>query len=221
FAPMAAAIALNAEFGRRGRQAIEMMTGVSVGIVLGAVIVAEAGSGVWQILVVTFVALVATTAGGAPRMVRTQAASSGILVVALYGPSSNLTFERLEDAAVGGAVAILISRLLLLVDAPEPARANAVAVIEATARAVRAIEPEEARKAAQNTRETANRLREIDDSIGAGVVAHGAVGVAEHTLRAARAREEERRLAERPHRKNKRVPPERGKARGAPNRRRS
>src|SRR5439155_16006653 len=56
FAPMAAAIALNAEFGRRGRQAIEMMTVVSVGIVLGAALVAEAGSGVWQILVVTFVA---------------------------------------------------------------------------------------------------------------------------------------------------------------------
>src|SRR5439155_24032573 len=125
FAPMAAAIALNAEFGRRGRQAIEMMTGVSVGIVLGAVIVAEAGSGVWQILVVTFVALVATTAGGAPRMVRTQAASSGILVVALYGPSSNLTFERLEDAAVGGAVAILIARFLLPVDPIPPVRDEA------------------------------------------------------------------------------------------------
>jgi hypothetical protein len=38
-------------------------------------------------------------------------------------------------------------------------------------------------------------LRETDPSLGAAVIAHGVVGVAEHTLRATRAREEERRLA--------------------------
>jgi uncharacterized membrane protein YgaE (UPF0421/DUF939 family) len=297
FAPMAAAIALNAELGRRGRQAIEMMTGVSVGIVIGAVTVAATGSGVWQILVVTFVALAVTTAAGAPRMVRGQAATSALLVVTLYGPTSNLTFERLEDAAVGGAVAIVIARFLLPIDpiplvrdearhlrsqlaaalddvaaalatddrergrraveniwaiddralaqalltarevaraAPrrrplrrridklgelyreleasvydahaiatgvvrlagdERATAEAVAAIQASAAAVRAIEPDEARGAAETTRTVARALREADRSLGAAVIAHGAVGVAEHTLRAARAREEERRLA--------------------------
>jgi len=297
FAPMAAAISLNAELGRRGRQAIEMMTGVSVGIVVGAAIVAAAGSGWWQILVVTLVALAVTTGAGAPRMVRGQAASSAILVVALYGPTSNLTFERLEDAAVGGAVAIVIARFLLpldpiplirdearrlrsrlavaldgvaaaldagdraraeaaleriwaiddhalaqalltareivraaprrrrlrrrvdklgelyreleasvydghaiatgvvrLADAGQPAEA-AVAVIEAAAAAVRAIEPDDAREAAERVHAAVRNLREADDSLGAGVVAHGAEGVAEHTVRAARAREEERHLA--------------------------
>jgi uncharacterized membrane protein YgaE (UPF0421/DUF939 family) len=116
FAPMAAVIALNAEQGRRGRQAIEMMIGVSTGILIGAVTVEVAGSGVWQIPVVTFVALVLTTAADAPRVIRGQAATSALLVVTLYGPTSNLTFQRLEDAAVGGAVAILIARLLLPVD---------------------------------------------------------------------------------------------------------
>jgi hypothetical protein len=70
----------------------------------------------------------------------------------------------------------------------------AVAAIEAAAAAVRAIEPDDARAAAARTREAAQRLRDADGSLGAGVIAHGAVGVAEHTLRAARAREEERRL---------------------------
>jgi hypothetical protein len=73
-----------------------------------------------------------------------------------------------------------------------------VAAIEATATAVRAIEPDEARSAADATRAAARTLREADDSLGAAVIAHGAVGVAEHTLRAARAREEERRLATAP-----------------------
>jgi uncharacterized membrane protein YgaE (UPF0421/DUF939 family) len=300
FAPMAAAIALNAEFGRRGRQAIEMMTGVAVGIVIGVVTVAVADSGAGQILVVTFVSLAVTTAAGATRLIRGQAATSAILVVALYGPSSNLTFERLEDAAVGGAVAIVIARFLLPVDPIPPVRdearrlrgklaaalddlaaalaageraqaeraleqiwsiddrslANslltarevvqtaprrrplrrrveklselyreleasvydasaiatgvvrltetggsgtkeAVVAIEVSAAAVRAIEPGEARLAAAQAREAARELREADGSLGASVIAHGVVGVAEHTLRAAEAREEERRLGER------------------------
>jgi hypothetical protein len=299
FAPIAAAIALNAEQGRRGRQALEMMTGVSVGIVIGASTVAVGGSGVWQILVVTFAAFVLTTAAGAPRVVRGQAASSAILVVALYGPTSSITFQRLEDALIGGAVAIVIARFLLPIDpiplvrdeaghlrqqlaaalddaagalaADDPRRAEAAveriwsiddsalaralitarnvtraaprrrplrrrveklgelyreleasvydshaiatgvvrladaddrpppeaaAAIEAAAEAVRAIEPDLARAAAERAREAARRLREADSSLGAAVVAHGAVGVADHTLRAARAREDERRLAE-------------------------
>lgn len=302
FAPMAAAIALNAELGRRGRQAIEMMTGVSLGIVIGAVAIEAAGSGVWQILVVTFLALAITTAAGASRMIRGQAATSALLVVTLYGPTSNLTFERLEDAAIGGAVAIVIARFLLPIDplplvreearslrgqlataldeaaealaagdrgraqraieriwavddhalaralmtAREVTRAaprrrpmrrrveklgdlyreleasvydshaiatgvvrltaaaaapgEAVAAIEAAAAAVRAIEPDEARAASARARDAAAALRAVDSSLGASVVAHGVAGVAEHTFRAARAREDERRLASRPSR---------------------
>jgi hypothetical protein len=80
-------------------------------------------------------------------------------------------------------------------DAPPPRQA--VAAIEAAAQAVRAIEPAAAREAAQGARDAARALREADSSLGAAVMAHGAVGVADHTLRAARAREEERRLAAR------------------------
>jgi hypothetical protein len=45
FAPIAAVIALGAERGRRGRQAIEVMVGVTFGILFGAAIVAVAGVG--------------------------------------------------------------------------------------------------------------------------------------------------------------------------------
>jgi uncharacterized membrane protein YgaE (UPF0421/DUF939 family) len=299
FAPIAAAIALGAERGTRGRQAIEMMTGVAVGILVGAGILAVAGAGAWQLVVGTAAALVVTTAAGASRMVRNQAAASAILVVALHKPGSNLAVQRLEDALIGGAVAILIARFLLpvdpiplvreearqlreqlaaalddaasaladkdakraegaveriwavddhalgqailtarevtrkaprrrplrrrveklgelyreleasvydahsiatgvvrLADSDQPAPTGAVAAIEAAAEAVRAIEPKAARDAAVATREAARRLREADPSLGAAVIAHGAVGVADHTLRAAEAREEERKLGE-------------------------
>jgi uncharacterized membrane protein YgaE (UPF0421/DUF939 family) len=300
FAPIAAVISLGAERGTRGRQAIRMMTGVAVGILVGAAVLAIAGAGGWQIIVGTSAALVVTTGAGAPLMVRNQAAASAILIVALHRPGPNLAVQRLEDALLGGAIAILIARFLLPVDpipivldsarnlreqlaaslddaaaalhandrkgaeeaveriwriddsplaqalliardvtraAPrrrplrrrveklgevyreleasvydshaiatgvvrlaDPERSpprEAAATIEAAAHAVRAIEPETARVAAEATREAARRLREADSSLGAAVMAHGAVGVAEHTLRAAQAREEERRLGER------------------------
>jgi hypothetical protein len=299
FAPIAAAIALGAERGTRGRQAIRMMTGVAVGILVGAAVLAIAGAGGWQIVVGTVAALLATTGAGAPLIVRNQAAASAILIVALHKPGSNLAVQRLEDALIGGAVAILIARFLLPID-PIPlvrdearnlreqlaaalddaARAlarndreraeaaveriwriddsalaqalliarevtrsaprrrplrrrveklgevyreleasvydahaiatgvvrlagsdraapdEAASTIEAAAEAVRAVEPAAARAAAETTRDAARSLREADESLGAAVMAHGAVGVAEHTLRAAQAREEERRLAE-------------------------
>jgi hypothetical protein len=299
FAPIAAAIALGAERGTRGRQAIRMMTGVSVGILVGAAILALVGAGAWQIVIGTGIALVVTTAAGASLMVRNQAAASAILIVALHRPGSNLAVQRLEDALIGGAVAILIARFLLpidpiplvrgearklreqlataldaaaaaladndperaeaaveriwsiddsslaqalitardvtraaprrrplrrrveklgelyreleasvydahaiatavvrLADSERPATREAVTAIEAAAEAVRAIEPDSARSAAEAARNAARRLREVDPSLGAAVMAHGVVGVAEHTLRAAQAREEEQRLAE-------------------------
>jgi hypothetical protein len=300
FAPIAAAIALGAERGTRGRQAIRMMTGVAVGILVGAAVLALVGAGGWQIVVGTAAALVVTTGAGAPLMVRNQAAASAILIVALHRPGSNLAVQRLEDALIGGAVAILVARFLLpidpnplvrdearnlreqlaaaldeaaaaladndrkraeaaveriwgiddsplaralltarevtraaprrrplrrrveklgelyreleasvydshaiatgvvrLADSEQTASRQAVATIEAAAESVRAIEPAAARAAAEDARAAARRLREADPSLGAAVLAHGAVGVADHTLRAARAREEERRVAER------------------------
>jgi uncharacterized membrane protein YgaE (UPF0421/DUF939 family) len=299
FAPVAAAIALGAERGTRGRQAIRMMTGVSVGILVGAGVLAVAGAGAWQIVAGSAAALVVTTGAGAPLMVRNQAAASAILIVALHRPGSNLAVQRLEDALIGGAVAILIARFLLPIDpvplvrdearqlreqlagaldeaaealsdhdrqraeaaveriwsiddsalarslltarevtraAPrrrplrrrieklgelyreleasvydshaiatgvvrlagsdEPPPSQAVAAIEAAAEAVRAIEPAAARAAAEAARKAARELRETDRSLGAAVLAHGTEGVADHTRRAAEAREEERRLAE-------------------------
>jgi uncharacterized membrane protein YgaE (UPF0421/DUF939 family) len=299
FAPIAAAIALGAERGTRGRQAIRMMTGVSVGIVIGALVLAVAGAGWWQIILATLLALLVTTGAGASQMVRNQAAASAILIVALHRPGSHLALQRLEDALIGGAVAVVVARFLLPIDpippvrdearnlreqlagalddaaqalaegdreqadeavkriwsiddhalaqalltardvtraAPrrrpmrrraeklgelyreleasvfdahaiatgvvrlaasdEPAPPEAVDAIEAAATAVKAIEPAEARSAAAAAHEAADTLRDADSSLGAAVIAHGVVGVADHTQRAAQAREEERKLGE-------------------------
>ena len=297
FAPIAAVIALGADRGRRGRQAIDMMVGVTVGILLGAAIVAVAGAGAWQLVVATAVALVLATAVAAPPVVRIQAAASAILVVALHRPGANLAVQRLIDAAIGGGLAIVLARVLFPVDplalvrdearglrrrladalelaagalekgdrarareamrvldsidehrleealmlarevtrrAPRrrPLRKRlealgeswleldgsvhdahaigtgalralsdgraaplAAGAVRAAAAAVRAIEPDEARGAADAARAQAARLEQADDSFGTAVIAHGVANVAEHARRAAAAREEDRRLA--------------------------
>lgn len=298
FAPIAAVIALGAERGRRGRQAIDMMLGVALGILLGSGIVAVVGVGAWQLTVGTAISLVITTAIGASPVIRMQAAASTILVVALHRSGQNLAFQRLVDALIGGSIAIVLARFLFPIDPLELVRdearrlrghlsaaldtvagalaagdrrkardglnaidssdgrrleealtlareitraaprrrhlrrrlealgeswleldasvsdAHAIATgalrllddgrplpavadaVHAAAQAVRVVEPGEARAAAERAHAAASRIADENDSLGAGVIAHGIDAVADHALRAAAARAEDRRLAE-------------------------
>src|SRR4051794_11153140 len=62
FAPIAAVIALGGEPGTRGRMAVEMIVGVALGILFGALLVGVADVGGWQLVVGVLVALVVPTA---------------------------------------------------------------------------------------------------------------------------------------------------------------
>ncbi|MGH2933200.1 MAG: FUSC family protein [Gaiellaceae bacterium] len=116
FAPIAAVIALGAEHGRRGKQAIAMMTGVAVGILVGAGTVAVAGTGWWQLVAAVAVSLLLTVGAGGGQMLRNQAAASAILIVALHTPGQNLALQRLVDALIGGGIAVLLAQILFPID---------------------------------------------------------------------------------------------------------
>ena len=136
FAPIAAVIGLAADRGRRGRQAIDMIVGVTLGILIGAGLVEASGAGAWQLAVGTAVAFVLTTAAGLRPIIRTQAAASVILVVALHVPGSNLAWQRLVDALIGGGIAILMARFLFPVDPLDLVRHEAADLREQLARAL-------------------------------------------------------------------------------------
>ncbi len=104
--------------GRRQlRQTVELILGVAVGIGLADLLARLIGTGAIQIGVVVAVALVtATVIDGGPLLFG-QAASSGILVVALAQPGSSLEPTRLFDALLGGGCALLLSIVILPVDA--------------------------------------------------------------------------------------------------------
>jgi uncharacterized membrane protein YgaE (UPF0421/DUF939 family) len=114
FAPIAAAISLGASRGRRGRQAVQLMTGVTVGIVVADLVVAVIGTGALQISLVVALAMLAALLFSRSPLLVNQAGASAILVVALHQPHTGS--QRLLDAVTGCAVAILIGVVLFPVD---------------------------------------------------------------------------------------------------------
>jgi uncharacterized membrane protein YgaE (UPF0421/DUF939 family) len=131
FAPIAAAISLGASTGRRGRQAVQLMSGVVVGIVIADLVVAAIGTGAVQIALVVALAMFAALLFSHSPLLVNQAAASAILVVALHRPHGGS--ERLLDALVGGAVAILIGAVLFPADPRRLVADAARRVLEALA----------------------------------------------------------------------------------------
>lgn len=112
FAPIAAALALGTGMGRRVRRGVELVIGVVVGVGLGDLLIDQIGSGPWQIAAVVVLAMSAAVFLDRGAMVGTQAASSAILVATILPPGTAGGYERMLDAAVGGAVALTAMALM-------------------------------------------------------------------------------------------------------------
>ncbi len=115
FAPIAAAIALNASRGERGTTALRLLAGVIVGIVVGEVTVALLGGGVGSLALALLVALAVAHTLGGNRLILNQAAASAILTVAVADGEAGP--DRLLDALIGAGVALLFTQVLF---SPEP-----------------------------------------------------------------------------------------------------
>ena len=117
FAPIAALVALNTAFGERGRNAVRLLQGVIVGILVGELTLLSVGGGYGSLALATLAATVLARASSVSRIAVAQAAVSAILVVALADADAGV--DRLMDALVGAGVALVFSQLLF---SPEPIR---------------------------------------------------------------------------------------------------
>lgn len=132
FAPIAAAVSLSVSNVLRAQRAIQMMVGVTLGIGVGSLVQALLGPGAVAIGAAALIALfVAVFIGhgyiGQGMMFANQTAISAILVLALY--RSNVGFERIYDALLGGAVAIVFAVLLFPADPLRVLRSARVGVL--------------------------------------------------------------------------------------------
>ncbi len=119
FAPIAAAVCLSISNVLRAQRAIQMMIGVTLGIAMGTLVQGLLGPGAVAITVAALIALSAAVFIGhgyigQGMMFANQTAVSSILVLALY--RSNVGFERIVDALIGGALAIVVAVVLFPAD---------------------------------------------------------------------------------------------------------
>lgn len=119
FAPIAAAVSLSTSNVLRAQRAVQMMIGVTLGIGLGSLVQGLLGPGALPIAVAALVALgAAVFIGGGfighGMMFANQTVVSAILVLALY--HGGLGLERIFDALIGGAVALVFAVLLFPAD---------------------------------------------------------------------------------------------------------
>lgn len=116
FAPIVSIVAMGFTAGRRGRAAVLLVLGVAIGIGIGDLLVRVLDRGGVEVAVVVFVAMSITLFLTRESLVVVQAGISAALLVGVDRRSGGFAPERLEDALVGAAVAVLVSVVLFPID---------------------------------------------------------------------------------------------------------
>jgi hypothetical protein len=166
FAPVAAIIGLNATVGERGLNAVRLLQGVFVGIVIGELTLAALGEGYGTLALGTFVAVLIARLLSGVRIVLAQAAVGAILVITVG--EANAGLERLLDAFIGVGVALIFTQVLF---SPEPVgllrRSESAALadmadgLSLTAEALERDDEKLAEQALNALRELRDRLSEL------------------------------------------------------------
>lgn len=165
FAPVAAIITLGLSFGRRLRRAVEVAIGVAVGVAVGDIWLALFGTGAWQIIAVTAIAMSLATLLGAGQLMMTQAGVQSVIVTAL-APNFGYGVNRWLDAVIGCALALAVATVAPSGPLRRPGLVAAkvvnemAATLDAAAAALAAAD-EEAASA------VLDRARAVDDSLAA------------------------------------------------------
>ena len=113
FAPVSAMITLGLTQGERGRRAVEVVLGVTLGIAIADLLVLELGTGWWQLALVVALSMSIALLLGSAQLFAQQAAVSAALVATLQPPDGGVSFARAVDALLGGSIALAISALVL------------------------------------------------------------------------------------------------------------
>jgi uncharacterized membrane protein YgaE (UPF0421/DUF939 family) len=175
FAPVAAMITLGLTQGERGRRAVEVVLGVTLGIAVADLLVLQLGTGWWQLALVVALAMSAALLLGSGPMFAQQAAVSAALVATLQPPEDGVSFARSVDALLGGVIALGVSALVLPADpgrivreAAEPVLAELAAVLDDVAAALGARDRDAIQAALDRGRAIDELARKLDQALVVG-----------------------------------------------------
>jgi len=175
FAPVAAMITLGLTQGERGRRAVEVVLGVTLGIAVADLLVLQLGTGWWQLALVVSLAMAAALLLGSGPMFAQQAAASAALVATLQPPDGGVSFARSVDALLGGGIALAVSALVLpahpgriVREAAAPVLAELAAVLDDVAAALQARSREGAQAALDRGRAIDELARNLDEALVVG-----------------------------------------------------
>jgi uncharacterized membrane protein YgaE (UPF0421/DUF939 family) len=175
FAPVSAMITLGLTQGERGRRAVEVVLGVTLGIAVADLLVIELGSGWWQLGVVIAISMTVALLLGSGNLFAQQAAVSAALVATLQPPDGGITFARAVDALIGGGVALAVSALVLPVhpgrivrEAAGPVLEELAGVLDDVAAALRSRDRDAADAALLRGRAIDDLARDLEDALVVG-----------------------------------------------------
>ncbi|MEJ5998816.1 FUSC family protein [Corynebacterium sp. H130] len=112
FAPMATIIVLSTQGGDRVRKSFELVLGVTVGVILGDLLIAMVGTGVWQIALGVVVSVTAVMFIDRGVLAANQAAFASVLIATIFPPGTSGGVERATDALIGGLIGIAVMGLV-------------------------------------------------------------------------------------------------------------
>lgn len=166
FAPVAAVSALNAPLGERGGNALRLVQGVVIGLLAGELAVDVLGATSASLFLATLTGMAASRALGGTPVAVGQAATAAILSVVTGDEHAGA--DRLIDALIGGAVALLFTQVLFT---PEPVRLlrhaetrvldDIAGAFDLTARALDDDDPDLSGQAIDGLRDLSDRLVEL------------------------------------------------------------
>ncbi|MFQ1002326.1 FUSC family protein [Modestobacter sp. SSW1-42] len=143
FAATAAVVCLAAGAGQRARQTVDLLVGVLIGVFVGTLIRAVTDqANVWTTLLAVCAALGAIGLFDVRPLAFIQAGASALFVLTL--PPVEAPADRVLDAAVGGALGLLASQVLVTPDPVHMVVGPARVVLSDAAAALRARDRTEA-----------------------------------------------------------------------------
>lgn len=166
FAPISAVSTLAASVGQRLRRTIELILGVTVGVLIGDLLLVVIGTGWWQLSLIVVLAIVVALFLAGSAAVVIQAGATAVLIATLSPSIRDLEIPRFMDALVGGGVALLVTAVLLPLNplrvlnrAARPALDLLVTQLEATAGALAERDAARARTARGELRQNEGQLK--------------------------------------------------------------